>query len=91
MIFFYFLFFRYDLVDISRQSLQLIFDGLYEKLIASYKAANITEFDHNSQLLLSVFDQMESILASDEHFLLGKWIGAAKLLSSTDQVCIRIS
>lgn len=32
----------------------------------------------NSRMLLELLNDMETLLASDSHFLLGKWIAAAK-------------
>jgi alpha-N-acetylglucosaminidase len=73
-------------VDITRQSLQLIFDKFYEKMITSYKAANITDFELNAKLILSLLDDLETLLASNRNFLVGKWIESARALAKSDEV-----
>ena len=44
-------------------------------------------FSHrgNSSQLLQLFSDLESLLASDSHFLLGRWLEAAKALATTSQ------
>ncbi|VDH90347.1 alpha-N-acetylglucosaminidase [Mytilus galloprovincialis] len=70
--------FQYDLVDISRNSLMMISLENYNKMIAAYQNNQTSNFGLYSQMLLSLLNDMETLLASDSHFLLGKWIAAAK-------------
>ena len=79
---------RYDLVDITRQVIQLLFDEIYEKVINSYNTSNSLDIDIYSQQLLGILDDLELLLASDEHFLLGKWIESAKSLANSDNVIL---
>jgi alpha-N-acetylglucosaminidase len=78
----------YDLVDITRQCLQLIFDDIYKSLITAYKMENLTEFDTWTKLVIVTLDEMDRILSSNEHFLLGKWIENAKSLAVSDEVIL---
>lgn len=73
-------------MDVSRQSLQLIFDCYYDLLIAAYRKSNYDEVQEYSEIIIGLLDNMDSLLASDEHFLLGKWIEAARALGSTEEV-----
>ncbi|XP_052092182.1 alpha-N-acetylglucosaminidase-like isoform X3 [Mytilus californianus] len=70
--------YQYDLVDVTRNSLQIISIEYYNKMIASVMINKTEDFLINSRLLLELLNDMETLLASDSHFLLGKWIAAAK-------------
>ena len=76
--------FRYDLVDLTRQNLQLAFDSVYTRLIAAFKDKNIDQFNSISKEIIQVLDDFETLLASDEHFLVGRWIEAARALANSD-------
>ncbi|CAG2115197.1 unnamed protein product, partial [Medioppia subpectinata] len=77
--------FQYDLVDITRQSLQLAFDVIYAKLVLSYEAKNETELKNLSTVILTLMDDMNDILSTNEYYLLGKWINSARALAVSDQ------
>ncbi|XP_054161207.1 LOW QUALITY PROTEIN: alpha-N-acetylglucosaminidase-like [Oppia nitens] len=77
--------FQYDLVDITRQSLQLIFDTCYHKLVQAYVDKNHTDFVVKANQLLGILDDMDDILATNENFLLGKWLNNAKQQAVGDQ------
>ena len=70
--------FQYDLVDVTRNSLQILSIEIYNKMIASYEINKTQDFITYSQMLLDLLNDMETVLASDSHFLLGRWIAAAK-------------
>ncbi|VDI13115.1 alpha-N-acetylglucosaminidase, partial [Mytilus galloprovincialis] len=70
--------YQYDLVDVTRNSLQIISIEYYNKMIASVMINKTEDFLINSRMLLELLNDMETLLASDSHFLLGKWIAAAK-------------
>lgn len=77
--------YRHDVVDVTRQALQLIADEIYTDLIESFNKKNIDLFKQNAKLLLALFDDLEEILASSEDFLLGKWLKMAKDLATDDE------
>ncbi|CAG2113416.1 unnamed protein product, partial [Medioppia subpectinata] len=77
--------FQYDLVDITRQSLQLAFDVIYAKLVLSYEAKNETELKNLSTVILTLMDDMNDILSTNEYYLLGKWINSARTMAVSDQ------
>ncbi|KAF7987757.1 hypothetical protein HCN44_003620 [Aphidius gifuensis] len=76
--------YKHDIVDITRQSLQLIADDIYENIVDANNKKNITNLKIYSSMLLEIFDDLENILASSDNFLLGKWINDAKLLGTND-------
>uniref|UniRef100_X1Z3X3 Alpha-N-acetylglucosaminidase n=1 Tax=Capitella teleta TaxID=283909 RepID=X1Z3X3_CAPTE len=69
--------FRYDLVDVSRQALQVISITYYNQILTSYKQKNLTSLASSGNDLLHLLDDMDTVLATDSHFLLGAWIAGA--------------
>ena len=70
--------FRYDLVDVTRNSLMLIMTSYYHDMMQAYvnnETNDVVVFGNKISELLSDLDR---VLGSDPHFLLGKWIAAAK-------------
>ncbi|KOC65302.1 Alpha-N-acetylglucosaminidase, partial [Habropoda laboriosa] len=76
--------YRHDVVDITRQALQLKADELYIDLMDAFNKKNITGFKSQAARLLELFDDLEAILASSKDFLLGRWLEMAKQLASTE-------
>ncbi|KAH8334146.1 hypothetical protein KR059_006945 [Drosophila kikkawai] len=70
--------YEHDLVDISRQYLQISADQLYVNLKSAYRKRQVTRFEYLSAMLLQLLDDMELILASGRNFLLGSWLEQAK-------------
>ena len=80
-----FCFFRYDLVDVSRQSLQLLALPLYKDVLAAYTNKSQQQLLAAGEKLLEIFDDMDTVLSSNEYFLLGKWLSSAKSLGTNDE------
>ncbi|KAK2158313.1 hypothetical protein LSH36_173g09013 [Paralvinella palmiformis] len=76
--------FKYDLVDVSRQSLQLISIYYYAQIIQAYKAKNITNLVSSAAAFLELMTDLDRLLATDEHFLLGKWLEDAKACACSE-------
>nr|XP_033332783.1 alpha-N-acetylglucosaminidase [Megalopta genalis] len=70
--------YKHDVVDVTRQALQLRADAIYLDLVRSFNGANIVAFRASAKSLLEVFDHLEDVLASSEDFLLGTWLRDAK-------------
>ncbi|KAH8249639.1 hypothetical protein KR032_011040 [Drosophila birchii] len=70
--------YEHDLVDISRQYLQISADQLYVNLKSAFRKRQVARFEYLSAKLLQLFDDMELILASSRNFLLGNWLEQAK-------------
>ncbi|XP_050299995.1 alpha-N-acetylglucosaminidase isoform X1 [Anthonomus grandis grandis] len=68
----------HDLVDLTRQVLQDNGDIYYNRLVTAFKDKNITEFQKVATIFRGIFLDLESILATNEDFLLGRWLDAAK-------------
>jgi alpha-N-acetylglucosaminidase len=76
--------FRYDLVDLTRQVLQEISWNLYDQIIEAYNQKNVSGVRLHGQLLLKLFDDMDEVLGTDEHYLLGTWLKQAKSFAKDD-------
>ncbi|XP_044735480.1 alpha-N-acetylglucosaminidase-like [Chrysoperla carnea] len=72
--------FQYDIVDFSRQALQILADEYYNELIRAFKNKDIDEFQRTVKLYLNIFDDVEKLLNSNKNFLLGNWLEMAKKL-----------
>lgn len=76
--------YKHDVVDLTRQALQLIADQIYIDVIDSFNQKNLIALRSHSTLMLELFDDLERILASSKDFLLGKWLQAAKAMAEID-------
>lgn len=74
--------FQYDCVDITRQSLQLLLDHSYQKIIKYVFKKNVTWFEYESQRFLNIMMDLDNILGSNKAFLLSAWLNSAKLAAS---------
>uniref|UniRef100_A0AAR5QD42 Alpha-N-acetylglucosaminidase n=1 Tax=Dendroctonus ponderosae TaxID=77166 RepID=A0AAR5QD42_DENPD len=68
----------HDVVDVTRQVLQNNGDIYYNKLVEAFTAKNISEFQKFATIFRGILLDLETILATNEAFLLGKWLEAAK-------------
>ena len=76
--------YQHDVVDVTRQALQLKADELYTALIDSFDKKNHTAFKSFGGMILELFDDLELILSSGKDFLLGTWLEEAKSLATND-------
>ncbi|KAK4887646.1 hypothetical protein RN001_003917 [Aquatica leii] len=75
--------YRHDLVDLTRQVLQVSIDEYYKTVRKSFKQRKVNDFQNVSAEFLDMFLDTEKILQSDKSFLLGSWLSAAKNLALT--------
>ncbi|GFG30301.1 hypothetical protein Cfor_01533, partial [Coptotermes formosanus] len=75
--------YRHDLVDVTRQALQLLGGDLYSTIVAAFKQRNVTCFQQNSQLFQNLLTDMDVLLGSSKDFLLGHWLEGAKAVGTT--------
>ncbi|KAK2582551.1 hypothetical protein KPH14_004842 [Odynerus spinipes] len=77
--------YQHDVVDLTRQALQLTADKIYANIVDSFNKKNLTALRLHSTSMLDLFDDLELILASSRDFLLGSWLEAAKAVAEGDQ------
>ncbi|KAF5280152.1 hypothetical protein FQA39_LY18128 [Lamprigera yunnana] len=72
----------HDVVDVTRQVLQVLIDKYYKVIKKSYKLKNLEAFQNASENFLDIFLDLEKILRSNRAFLLGNWLNSAKRAAS---------
>lgn len=74
--------YAHDLIDLTRQYFQNLFDKIYEKLISNFNNKDINNVTDISNVMLELLTDLDEILRMDEKFLLGKFLASVKLLAS---------
>ncbi|UXI22586.1 mRNA splicing factor [Sarcoptes scabiei] len=74
--------FTHDLIDITLQALQLVFDHHYKLLDRSFREKNLQSMIVSIKNLNDTLDLCESVLQSCENCLLHHWIQDARLLGA---------
>lgn len=70
--------FRHDLADVTRHALNFHSKWVHDRMIEAFAARDRVEFDRRAEELLSLFDDLDAVLAADPNFLLGTWLERAK-------------
>ena len=70
--------YRFDLTDVTRQVLDDLGLWQYQRMIAALKAAHQPAFDRQSRLFLNMILDQDKLLATQDGFLLGRWLAAAR-------------
>lgn len=82
---------RYDLVDLTRQALSKLANQVYLDALTAYGMGNLNTLNLHSKKFLGIIEDLDTLLASDDNFLLGTWLEYAKGLAMTSsemkQVC----
>ncbi|XP_058180696.1 alpha-N-acetylglucosaminidase-like [Rhododendron vialii] len=72
--------YRYDLVDLTRQALAKYANELFLMIIEAYRLGDVHGVAHRSQKFIELVEDMDTLLACQEGFLLGPWLESAKQL-----------
>jgi alpha-N-acetylglucosaminidase len=73
--------FMRDLVDLTRQLLQIQAEAIYTKIVESFKKRDVKKFSVVSKLFLDLLHDLDALLATHDDFLLGKFLEASKALA----------
>lgn len=73
--------YRYDLVDLTRQSLSKLANQVYLDAISAFHHEDAKALSLHSQKFLQLIKDIDRILAADDNFLLGTWLESAKNLA----------
>lgn len=76
---------RYDLVDLTRQALAKFANQLFLKVIEAYQLNDAIGVAHHSQKFLGLVEDMDTLLACHDGFLLGPWLESAKKLAQDEE------
>lgn len=74
--------YRYDLVDLTRQTLSKLANEVYLKAMLAFQENNSTALSYYSERFLELIKDIDDVLAADENYLLGTWLESAKKLAS---------
>jgi hypothetical protein len=70
--------FRFDLVDVARAVIANTFSIQFNKYNDAFTNKDITQVNVLSKNLLTIIDDYELLLSSNEHFMVGRWIHWAR-------------
>lgn len=76
---------RYDLVDLTRQALAKYANQLFLEVVEAYKLKDAHALVRRSQKFLDLVEDMDTLLACHEGFLLGPWLESAKQLAQDEE------
>ncbi|XP_067825384.1 alpha-N-acetylglucosaminidase isoform X2 [Heptranchias perlo] len=78
--------FRYDLVDVTRQSVQLLVSEFYEDLKNAFLNYSIVGLQTSGNALShDLLPELDKLLSSNRHFLLGHWLETARSLATNEK------
>lgn len=75
--------FRYDLVDVTRQVLANYALDIQQRAATAYDKQDLVAFKKEAQAFLALIQDLDTILATRDEFLLGNWLEAAKAVGTT--------
>mgnify|MGYP003300897373 CR=1 FL=1 len=73
--------YQYDLANILQQVLSNSAQEYHKKMAAAYSAGDLAAFEANAAAFLEIIGYMETVTATSEYFLLGRWVEQAKALA----------
>lgn len=76
---------RYDLVDQTRQAFAKYANQLFLKVIEAYQLNDIVGVASLGQKFLDLVEDMDTLLACHDGFLLGPWLESAKKLAQDEE------
>uniref|UniRef100_A0A8C4W4U3 Alpha-N-acetylglucosaminidase n=1 Tax=Gopherus evgoodei TaxID=1825980 RepID=A0A8C4W4U3_9SAUR len=78
--------FRYDLVDVTRQAVQQLVSEYYLEIKQAFESRSLPELlTAGGVLLYDLLPELDGLLASDPHFLLGRWLEQARATATSDR------
>ena len=75
----------YDVVNVGRQVLGNYFSVLRDRFTDSYNNKDIDGLKKYGNAMLSLLDDMDTLLATNQNFLLGDWIASARGLGINEK------
>jgi len=76
--------YQVDAVDIVRQVLDNRGLALYNKLVSEYEAGDAAGLQKTANAFLQLILDQDTLLATRDEFLLGRWLSAAKTMGHTE-------
>lgn len=76
--------YKYDVVNIGRQVLGNYFKAVRDRFAVAYKKHNLKGMEVEGKEMIAIIHDMDTLLATQSAFLLGKWIKDARALGATE-------
>lgn len=76
--------FKHDVVDVTRQFLQNKIELIYPQIKDAFTAKDLKKLTKIQIIFESILNDLDDILQTNEHFLLGKWIKSARSIASNE-------
>ena len=70
----------YDVANVLQQVLSNSAQEYQKKMATAYNSRDLAAFEKYSETFLQIIDYMETVTATSEYFLLGRWVEQAKAL-----------
>lgn len=77
--------YKYDLVEVTRELLQVAAADMIKKLISSYRRGDVVAIEHISHQLQELIKDLNLLLGSNSVFLLGSWTKSASDWANSTQ------
>lgn len=77
--------YRYDLVDVMRQCLADLSIMIQKRVAQAYIDNDKSAFEFESERFLSLILDLDALLSTDKHFMLGTWINEARACGDTEE------
>lgn len=75
---------HFDVVNVTRQLLGNYFTDLSDEYVASYKAGDYDKMREDEALMKQLLEDVDALLSTENAFLVGKWIAAARSIGDTE-------
>jgi len=77
--------YRYDLVTVTRQATAALSQRFHREMINAYRMKDKKQFKILSKRFLELIDDQDALLATEEKYLLGRWVEGAKSWANNDE------
>ena len=74
----------YDLVEVTREVLENLLDQRYKDSMKAYYKNDSVAFTNHTTSFMNIIEDLEDLLASNSHFMLGPWLEKAKSAASAN-------
>ena len=77
--------YRYDVVDVGRQVLGNYFSVLRDRFSKCYEQKDMPGLKKNGNAMLTLLNDMDTLLGTNQNFLLGDWIESARKMGVNEK------
>lgn len=81
---------RYDLVDLTRQSLSKFANQVYLDAVHAFQKKDAKALSVNVRKFLQLIKDIDKLLAADDNFLLGPWLESSKKLAVNSDEMLQV-